>query len=297
MNKICIIGLGKLGSHLYYSLNRTQKYSVHYKVKNSGIKIKPEKINKCSIIFICTPDSKINKVANELKKKVYNLDKKYIYHTSGAFDSGLLKSLEDKGAYTGSFHPVQTFETKTASFNKRFNNIYTAAEGCSQAVKKAKEISRALGAKTITLSKETKLLHHINSVFASNYLVSFIRQIELISQSISSTYSCKKRLLNGFKKTTFFDIYKPLIEQTLKNIESKGTTGSLTGPIARNDIKTVIAHIGILKEKIPGLLPFYSLMGTEAVKIALKKKSIKAQDAKILLNLLNKTVIKKKKKK
>ena len=297
MNKICIIGLGKLGTHMYHALNKTAKYKVGYVVKNSRTKILPQKINKCSIIFICTPDSEISSSVNELNKKVYHLNKKYIYHTSGAFDSGLLKPLERKGAYAGSFHPVQTFEQKAASYNKRFNNIYIALEGSAESVRKAKEISRALSAKTVILSKEDKILHHINSVIASNYLVSFLYQIEIISQSLSNIYSSKKGRLFGFKKNTFFGIYKPLIEQTLKNIESKGFAGSLTGPIARNDIKTVIAHIKKIGEKIPELLPFYSLMGTETVKLALKKKNIKKQDAKILLKELNNTEINKEKKK
>lgn len=293
MNKVCIIGLGKLGSHLYYSLKKTGKFNLYYTAKNSKTKIKPDEVNKCSIIFICTGDSEINKVVNELKKKACNLNKKYVYHTSGAFDSDLLKILEDKGAYTGSFHPVQTFESRVTSRNTRFTNIYIVLEGSPQALKKAVEISRTLKAKPVALSKENKILHHINSVIASNYLVSFLHQIEKISQLISRTYTAKKRKLNGFKKTTFFGIYKPLIEQTLKNIETKGTADSLTGPIARNDIKTVIAHIKLIKEKIPGLLPFYSLMGKEAVKLALKKKNIKEPDAKILLKQLNKTGFKK----
>jgi len=297
VNKICIIGLGKLGSHLYYSLNKTAKYNVHYTVKNSRTKTKPDKINECGIIFICTPDSTINRVVNELKKKAYNLNKKFIYHTSGAYDSDLLKSLEDKGAYTGSFHPVQTFETRIISRNDRFKNIFIAIEGCPQALKRAEEISRALSAGTIILSKKDKLLHHINSVIASNYLISFLHQIEKVSFLISGIYSGKKGQLNGFKKSTFFNIYKPLIEQTLKNIDNKGTASSLTGPIARNDIKTVIAHVDTIREKIPGLLPFYSLMGTEAVKLALKKKSIKKPDAKNLLKELNKTGLTKTKRK
>jgi predicted short-subunit dehydrogenase-like oxidoreductase (DUF2520 family) len=298
LNSICIIGLGKLGSHLYYSLNKTAKFRVRYAVKNSRAKIKPEEINKCGIILICTSDSKIINAVNELKKKNYNLEKKYIYHTSGAFNSDLLKPLEQKGAFTGSFHPVQTFESKVTSRSKRLNNIYIAAEGSRKAVKKAKEITMALEAKAVVLTADDKLLHHINSVIASNYLVAFFHQIESISQLISGTYQGKKGQVFGFKKTSFFNIYKSLIEQTLSNIELKGTADSLTGPIARNDIKTVAAHVKIINDKIPHLLPFYSLMGTEAVKLALKKKSINKPDAKILLKELNKTVnIKKKRKK
>lgn len=297
MNKVCIIGLGKLGSHLYYSLNRTAKYRVSYIVKNSKSKILPADFNNCDTVFICTPDSKISMVVNELTKSEYKPEKKYIFHTSGAFDSGLLKQLEVKGARTGSFHPVQTFESVITSYNNRFRGIYIAIEGSTSAVKRAREIARMLGAKPVILTNEEKLLHHINSVIASNYLVVFFHIIEKLSQLIPAIYDVNKRKVNGYKKSSFFDIYKPLIEQTQKNIEKKGTVKSLTGPIARNDIRTINSHIRAIRNKIPELLPFYTLLGTEAVKLAFKNKSIKETDAKTLLKELNKSGFVKRKRK
>jgi predicted short-subunit dehydrogenase-like oxidoreductase (DUF2520 family) len=288
LDKVCIIGFGKLGSHLYYALNKTSKYRVHYVVKNSKAVFSPQKLSECNVIFICTPDSSIIEVVKELRKKSFVLLNKYIFHTSGAFDSGLLKPLEDKGAFTGSFHPVQTFEARVKSHNKRVNGIYIITEGNTKAVKKGNEIARALHSKFVTLGKDEKILHHINSVIASNYLVCFFYQIEKISHLISNVYTHGKGRLNGFKKSTFLNIYKPLIEQTLKNIKKKGIQKSLTGPISRNDLSTVKAHIKIIKKKMPAILEFYSLMGKQAVQIALKNKSINKNEAKTLLRELNK---------
>ena len=287
MDKVCIIGFGKLGSHLFYALNKTSKYHVHYVVKNSKAKLSPQKLSECSVIFICTPDSAIKEAVKELKKKSYLLRNKYIFHTSGAFDSGLLKPLKAKGAFIGSFHPVQTFEERVKSHNKRLNGIYIITEGGANAVKKTNEIAHALHSEFVTLGKDEKILHHINSVIASNYLVCFFYQIEKVSHLISSVYTHGKGRLNGFKKSTFLNIYKPLIEQTLKNIKKKGTQKSLTGPISRNDLSTVKAHIKIIKKKMPAILEFYSLMGKQAVQIALKNKSINENEAKTLLSELN----------
>ncbi len=288
MDKVCIIGFGKLGSHLYYALNKTSKYRVYYVVKNSKAKLSPQKLSECSIIFICTPDSAIKEAVKELKKKSFELQNKYIFHTSGTFDSGLLKPLKAKGAFIGSFHPVQTFEERVKSPNRRLNGIYIITEGGAKAAKKANEIAHALHSKFVTLGKDEKILHHINSVIASNYLVCFFYQIEKVSHLISSVYTHRKGRLNGFKNSTFLDIYKPLIEQTLKNIKKKGTQKSLTGPISRNDLSTVKAHIKIIKKKMPAILGFYSLMGKQAVQIALKNKSINKNEAKTLLRELNK---------
>ena len=274
MDKVCIIGLGKLGSHLYYSLNRTGKFRVYYTVKNSKTKISPDKVNACRIIFICTGDSEIAGVVKNLSANNFNLKDKFIYHTSGALSSEILMPLKRKGAFAGSFHPVQTFDARVTGHNKKMNNIYIAIEGNSAACTKAKEIIKSLHSRAVKMNAEDKILHHINSVIASNYLIAYFNIIEEISQDLSITYGNKKILKNGFKKSSFFNIYKPLAEQTIENIKAKGFIKSLTGPVERNDFNTVRLHLNSLKKRLPGLLPFYSLMGIETVSIALKKKSI-----------------------
>ena len=282
MDKICIIGLGKLGSHLYYSINRTRKFRVHYTVRNSRTKIIPAKLNKCGIIFICTGDSGIAKTVKELSAKKFNLKDKIIFHTSGALSSDVLIPLKKKGAYTGSFHPVQTFEVRVTGHNKKLNGIYIAVEGNDKAIAKAIEIVKLFRSKAVVLNSRDKVLHHVNCVFASNYLTAFLNIIDHVSRELSASYSHKKIFKNGFKKSSFFNIYKPLIEQTIRNIKAKGTVKSLTGPVERNDLNTIKLHLKTLNERIPALLPFYSLMAIETVNIALKKKSITNEDARVM---------------
>jgi len=284
MDKICLIGLGKLGSHLYYSINRTKKFRVYYSVKNSRAKIIPAKLNECGIIFICTGDSGIAKAVKELSAKKFNLRDKIIFHTSGALSSDVLSPLKKKGAYTGSFHPVQTFEVRVTDHNKKLNGIYIVLEGDIKAAAKAKEIVKSLRSKAVVLNSGDKVLHHINSVFTSNYLIAYLSIIEKISQDLSIIYKDKKILKNGFNKSSFFNIYKPLIEQTIRNIKAKGTVQSLTGPVERNDLDIIKLHLKTLKERIPELLPYYTLMGIETTDIALKKKSITNKEARIMKN-------------
>ena len=284
MDKVCIIGLGKLGSHLYYSLNKTKKFRVYYTVKNSRAKILPVKLNECRVIFICTGDSGIAKAVEKLSAEKYKLIDKIIFHTSGALSSEILIPLKKKGAFIGSFHPVQTFNARVTENNRLLNRIYITIEGNNKAVSKAKEIIKSLRSYAVLMSAEDKVLHHINSVIASNYLIAYLRIIEKISHDLSISYMDKKILKNGFKKSSFFDIYKPLIEQTIENIGSKGFVKSLTGPVERNDLNTIKLHLERLRRKAPGLLPFYAIMGIETADIALKKKSITDKDAKTLVS-------------
>ncbi|MGH2574200.1 MAG: Rossmann-like and DUF2520 domain-containing protein [Ignavibacteria bacterium] len=278
MTKVTIIGFGNLGSHLFYALKKSGKYSINYTVKNSKVKINKEKINQSDIIFITTQDSKIKKVVNQLKGKSINLRNKFVFHTSGALASDILYPLRPGGCYAGSFHPVQTFQSPAKNYSRLFENIFIAAEGDQLALKKATYIIKSIRAKPLILSKENKILHHICCVIASNYLVTLIRHIT----------NFKKILKNGFKNRRFFSIYEPLTSQTLKNIKSRGILNSLTGPVERNDKETIKLHLRTLEKKMPSLLNFYSYLGIETAELALQKGSLNKKSFLAITNLFKK---------
>jgi predicted short-subunit dehydrogenase-like oxidoreductase (DUF2520 family) len=282
MNKIAVIGLGKLGSHLYYALKKTGKYSLKRVPKNLSGRNYRTIIDNAGIIFICVQDSKISAAAKILAGDKINLKGKLIFHTSGSLTSEELHALKQKGAVTASFHPVQTFESVTGKDKERFRNIYVALEGSKPAVRYGKQLAVSMGAKPLVISKKEKVYHHICCVIASNFLTSLMSQIEKIG--------AKKIRINGFKKLSFFNIYKPLAIQTLNNIAGKGALSSLTGPIERNDLGTIAKHVDALKLLPDDLLGLYQLMGIETVKLALEKKSIGLKEAKRIQNAFNKLV-------
>jgi predicted short-subunit dehydrogenase-like oxidoreductase (DUF2520 family) len=269
MKHISIIGLGKVGSHLRYALRKTGKYKIHINA-----------INKSEIIFITTQDSKIRSAVQILSSQKVNLKKKYVYHTSGVLTSDILLPLKKRGAEIGSFHPVQTFENKPARKKSvpRFKNIYTVVEGSKKAVSKASQIARDLGSYPVTIDKKNKILHHIYSVMASNYIISLVYAMDNLGKRIRK---------NGFNKRGFFSIYEPLILQTLENIKSKGAVKSLTGPVERNDLQALNLHLKELRGKFPKLLPLYKILAKETAKVALIKGSINKKELNKLLRILN----------
>ena len=84
----------------------------------------------------------------------------------------------------------------------------------------------------------------------------------------------------------------PLALQTLKNVAASGPVAALTGPIERNDLSTIKAHLDALKNSDKDLLTYYILMGIETVKLAFKKKSIRKTDADKIYKLFSKYIIK-----
>jgi predicted short-subunit dehydrogenase-like oxidoreductase (DUF2520 family) len=247
--------------------NRYKQIKVEI-VKDSGSNINKNILENSNIIFICTQDDKIKRSVKKILLLKVNLKGKIFAHTSGALSSDELHALKAKGAAIASFHPVQTFELKAKRNDHRFKNIYIAIEGDTSAKKTLSGISRKINSVPFFINKNFKTLHHICCVISSNYLItnlSFIRDIYIRK--------------NGFKNLNFFNIYIPLIYQTLSNIKVKGIEGSLTGPIARNDLKTLEKHISELKKLYPEINDYYKFIGIKTVNIAHRKGSLNFKQA------------------
>jgi predicted short-subunit dehydrogenase-like oxidoreductase (DUF2520 family) len=284
MINVCIIGFGRVGSHLYYALKKTGKFKIQRILKNSGFKYYHSALSKSNLIFICTGDKNISKAVLKLHQSGINLEDKIIFHTSGAKNSEALSALKKEGVITGSFHPVQTFVRAAKKYSGSFNNIFIAVEGNAGAVKTGFKIAQLIKSKPFELSKKQKVFHHICCVISSNYIVTLMNQAEGAYRKSTG----KKILKNGFNNINFFDIYKPLVEQTLRNLFKNGSISSLTGPIERNDADTLELHLKSMNRSAPEILPAYIIMGIETVKLALKKKSLSKASALNLIKLLNK---------
>jgi predicted short-subunit dehydrogenase-like oxidoreductase (DUF2520 family) len=277
MKNILIIGFGRLGSNLYYNLNVLKKYKLsaikeHFKPTRKNIDL----IDKADIIFLCVQDGKLNELIKTISKLRIDFNDKFFFHTSGAITSEVFGLLKKKGAHCSSFHPVQTFAKKTSNATNLFKGVYLAIEGNKKSNKIAKIIAKKLGLIPFEIAAKDKIYHHICCVISSNYMTAMFDKINEINDKIK---------INGFKKTTFLNIYTPLIYQTIKNITSYGAEYSLTGPIARNDVDTIKKQLEILKKESKEILHFYIFMGIETAKFALKIKSITKKESDSLIKL------------
>lgn len=292
MEKAAIIGYGKLGSHLYHALKKTGKYFIPLVVKSSASRPGKKALKDCSLIFITVNDSNIASTARTISRLPIDFGDKFVFHTSGALSAEILSPLIRKGASAASFHPVQTFEKIASKPHTKFEKIYIAVEGQNKAVKKAFEVAKHIGSNPFVISPGDKVLHHINCVIASNYLVSYIHMLGDISERISGSYGGRKIRINGFKRGNFFSIYEPLIVQTLENIRTKGIKASLTGPIQRKDIHTIKVHLEKLRKELPEILNFYSYMGIETVRLAVKNKYFSSKEGEKLIGLFKRSFVK-----
>ncbi len=271
-NRVSIIGCGRTGTALAVFLDK-KKFSIAGLASRTSTsaekaalaakqgKIYENPVNAAmagDIIFITTPDHSIERVCNELSswQNGKYLEGRYLYHCSGALSSSRLASAADCGGITGSLHPLQSFTPHTPIQPSPFTDINVSVEGEESAVVMGKKIINSLGANSFSIPTTAKTLYHAAAVVASNYLVTLENfAIELLRQA-------------NLSENEAYDILSPLIQGTLNNIKTRGTSKALTGPVSRGDVSIIRDHLRDIQQKSPHFLDLYKTMGAYTLELA-----------------------------
>lgn len=290
---VCIIGVGKVGSALVFELietgfqkvylidknlarvSRIAKNSKKFKYSN---RFKKEFISSSYIVIISVQDSIIGSVIKKLQSLNIDYSSKIILHTSGALNSDVFNLLRINKSHVGSFHPIQTFNRVQYKRSKVLEGIYFGIEGGIKARKIQKELCEKFKSYYIEIPKEKKLIYHTACVIASNFLVTYINILSDIIKLI------------GLNEEKTYNIFEPIIKETLLNISKRGHVKSLTGPFERNDVITIKGHLQSIVNENPLLIPFYTSLAKETLSVALKKKSITKTEAVELKKVLDKFI-------
>lgn len=228
---------------------------------------------QADIIFITTPDRCIGEVARQIAKAQGFKTGQYVYHACGALTADVLEPAKHCGAFTGSFHPLQTFATNETA-NANLSGTFFALDGDRQAVDAAKKIAAELGGQWLLIPAHQRAVYHAAACIVSNYLVALV--------------DCANHLYRqmGIPDQNAISALLPLITGTINNIAQFGTIQALTGPISRGDVSTITGHLSALEQCNERELQLYKSIGLYTIKLALEKKSINTSQADELLELL-----------
>jgi len=234
-------------------------------------------IEKSEVLLITVPDSEISPVAYEISKIAYESGRgfkgKVFLHTSGAATSEEMAPIKDKGGFTGSLHPAQTFPDRENSWKSMFN-IYFGYEGSEEAKKYASDIVKSLNGKMLMLTAESKPLYHAAACVISNYTVTLSHVAGTLLEAA------------GIEREIGMKAFAPLLNATVANIIDSGSVNALTGPVSRGDAETVLDHLNAMEAKLynkESTIELYKLLGKETIKLALEKGTIDDEKAEELM--------------
>ncbi|CAM2078813.1 MAG: DUF2520 domain-containing protein [uncultured Clostridium sp.] len=261
--KFGFIGAGKVGFSLgkylkennidisgYYSKSQHSSKEAAIFTNTRQYNNLEDLIKNSDAIFITTPDNQIADVWNEVKK--LPIKEKLICHCSGSISSEVFSNINNHGAYGYSIHPMFAISDKYNSY-KNLSQAFITIEGHEKHIEYLNMLFLNLGNDVAIINKENKSLYHAAAVTVSNLVLG------LINNGVNYLEAC------GFTKEMAIKALYPLIENNLRNVKERGTVNSLTGPIERGDLSTVINHLNVIPEEDKEL---YRLLSKNILKIA-----------------------------
>lgn len=285
---VAIIGLGRAGTAIGCLLRRAgypivavagrSQASLAERIRYTGGRAftadgVAEAASLATCIFITTPDDNIAQVCRQIAGRGGFKPGDKVIHMSGAGGLNLLEPARQAGANVACIHPIQSF----ADIEGAIRNIPRSTFGIT-ADEDLQEwcaaLVRTLGGIPFTVPEAIKPLYHAAACMASNYLTTLIHMVE-------ETY-----LFLGLSRDEAIRAFWPLVEGTIKNIETKGSVQALTGPISRGDSGTIAQHLDVFREKLPRYLPVYCALGLQTVELALTKQSLSPERGEVIKKIL-----------
>ncbi len=229
------------------------------------------------IVYIAVPHDAVAGVASALASSpTLEFGRLAAAHASGMLSASVLFPLERRGATVFSFHPLQTFPRDFSP--KRIvpsaRGIWYGVDGTPAALVRARKFARALKGHVIEIPPAHRELYHAACVVASNHLTALLSVIGGMYAAVTGE---DRRALEPFR---------PIIESTIRNVFATGPAAALSGPVARGGVETVAKHLEAVRTDMPGLLPYFTRMTLETMRLAVEKGSLSGDRRRALEELV-----------
>jgi predicted short-subunit dehydrogenase-like oxidoreductase (DUF2520 family) len=176
------------------------------------------------LVVLCVPDAAIPEVAARVGIGPW------ISHISGATRLGAL----DPHQRRFSVHPLQSLTRERGP--DQLDGAWGAISAeTDDALARARWMAGTLGLRPFEVADADRTLYHAAAVIGGNFLVTLHRVATRLLAEVGAPP----------------EAIVPLMERTIEN------GFDLTGPIARGDWSTVEAHLAVLAERDPDLVPLY----------------------------------------
>ena len=240
--KIGFIGAGKVGFTLgkYFSKHGKEITGYFSRSKESAKEAAEftgsrcfgdigELIEKSDVLFLTVPDGIITDVYREVVK--YPVRDKLICHCSGAMTARkAFPDISEFGAFGYSVHPLFAVSNKYKSYEE-LADVFFALEGDEKHIEDIEGLLKSAWLHFQRIDSDSKIGYHCAAAIASNLMIG------LVKESVDILGRC------GFSPEDALSALTPLVRGNVQHILEDGLSDSLTGPLERGDITTIIKHL------------------------------------------------------
>ncbi len=229
------------------------------------------------IVFITTPHDAVAGVAATLARlEGLEFSRMAACHASGMLTASVLEPLEERGVTVFSFHPLQTFPRgfPPGRIVPMARGIWYGADGSRAGLRMARRLARTLRGHVIEVPPEFRELYHATCVVASNHLTVLLSVI--------------REMYGGVRREgrPHLEPFRPIIEATILNVFATSPASALSGPVARGGVETVAKHLDAVRGSLPVLLPYFTRMTLETIRLAIAGGALTPERREALENLV-----------
>ncbi|MBW3534986.1 MAG: DUF2520 domain-containing protein [Gemmatimonadetes bacterium] len=205
-----------------------------------------------TVVVLTVPDDVLPEMAHALAGQGDGPPGCAAFHCSGALSTDVLAPLHARGYDVGSLHPLQSIAHPVTGADLLPGSAF-AVSGGREASAVARRLVAALGGVPLTVPVTGRPLYHAAAVTVSNHLTALV--------------AMAGRLLvrAGVPEAQALPALLPLARGTLENLETMGVGPSLTGPVQRGDVETVLLHLRAMEPRDRAV---YTALGREMVELA-----------------------------
>lgn len=232
----------------------------------------PEILRRAELILLAVPDEVLGELVRGAAEAGHFQPGQLVIHTSGGFGTGILGPAERAGAVTLAIHPAMTFTGMSLDL-QRLSAAAFAVTAEEQLLPVAQALAVEMGGEPVVVAEEDRPAYHAALAHASNHLTVLTAQSAEVLQRID--IDDPSRVLG------------PLMQAALDNALASGA-GSLSGPAAGGDARTLVHHLDVLAgpDMPQDVRGAYSAMAQSAVQRAVERGLLTAAAAAELLDLL-----------
>ncbi|WP_405474110.1 Rossmann-like and DUF2520 domain-containing protein [Paenarthrobacter ilicis] len=240
-----IIGAGKVGAVLGAALRAAEHAVVGVSAVSEASRERAETllpgvpvleiqdiVERAELVLLAVPDDSLGELVEGLSTLGAWQPGQLVAHTSGRFGVGILNPVRAVGAIPLALHPAMTFTGMSLDLTRLMDCTFgVTADAAMLPIAQALVVE--MGAEPVVIAEGDRTLYHAALAHSSNHMVTLVAQAS--------------QMLREIGVDSPESVLGPLLRATLENALASGES-ALTGPVARGDAGTVLAHTQALKE-------------------------------------------------
>ncbi|MGB0648556.1 MAG: nicotinate (nicotinamide) nucleotide adenylyltransferase [Bradymonadia bacterium] len=244
-----ILGMGRVGSSLAATLSQVGHRVYGWSRGEASLStwLGQHELQTDDIFVLTVPDSVIGALADELNERL--VQPHFVFHCAGGLGPVTMTSIP--ADRVGVIHPIRSIATPDVTLS----NIHWGVSGGKSARKLAVDLLSQLGGTVVSVRADGHNLYHAAMVMVGNFPAALMTVAEHISTQVCDDPIAMRQ---GFIT---------LMQSAINNLAESSTRAALTGPIARRDLQTVMAHLSALSAMEPKLAEWYRLNSEQLARL------------------------------